>query len=344
MEDLLQDSTPILDFAPNSSMTTTVKGPIPGFIHKLYRILSDPKNASLIHWNTLGTSFTVARVDEFARKVLPTYFKHNNFSSFVRQLNMYGFHKMQLQGGNGTNSNGDMEFACEHFLRDFPDQLALIKRKTTRSEHHDENDENHRSLSPSSGNDSPIAKLQEECKLLQAQQAAILHQLAALQMDSQRMYSEVITARERSSQQQSIIDRIIRFLASVYQPTNGNTTTPNLGNLSMQQSMVEFLSSPLIQGAVKTNPLVDLSLMEGALVPRKRPLLIGPTKEEDSHPILYDPIWSDLPAKISETSAAIGDFQERLYDEFLLDDYHNSDDEHTNDDGSNNVNTKQRDA
>ncbi|GBE84314.1 hypothetical protein SCP_0602920 [Sparassis crispa] len=69
------------------------------FVTMLYQMINDPKSAQFIMWMELGTRFVVSNVGEFSRSILGSHFKHNNFSSFVHQLNMYGFHKINCMSG-----------------------------------------------------------------------------------------------------------------------------------------------------------------------------------------------------------------------------------------------------
>ncbi|ORX94512.1 hypothetical protein K493DRAFT_283747 [Basidiobolus meristosporus CBS 931.73] len=103
---------------------------VPDFVKKLYRMLEDTVHSHIVSWGMNGDTFVVKEPNEFARNILPKHFKHNNFASFVRQLNKYDFHKIK----NTEDSNkpyGDQAWEFQHpkFQYNKRDQLELIKRK-----------------------------------------------------------------------------------------------------------------------------------------------------------------------------------------------------------------------
>merc|ERR1719219_2004728 len=79
----------------------------------------------------MGNSFIIVNQTEFSQSLLPYYYKHSNMASFVRQLNMYGFHKVVGVEAGGLKSEKDqeMEFAHPFFLRGQEVLLHQIKRK-----------------------------------------------------------------------------------------------------------------------------------------------------------------------------------------------------------------------
>lgn len=92
------------------------------FLQKTFDILSEASLSSVVSWSGDGNSFAVQDVKGFSEQVLPKYFKHCNFPSFVRQLNMYGFHKLRDQ---------DNAFAHPQFQRDKQAMLKDILRKSS---------------------------------------------------------------------------------------------------------------------------------------------------------------------------------------------------------------------
>ncbi|KAK1438994.1 hypothetical protein QVD17_04808 [Tagetes erecta] len=92
------------------------------FLVKTYELVDDPMTDEVISWNQSGNGFVVWKTADFARDLLPNSFKHNNFSSFVRQLNTYGFHKTLAD---------KWEFANEYFKRGRRELLLQIQRRKT---------------------------------------------------------------------------------------------------------------------------------------------------------------------------------------------------------------------
>lgn len=102
------------------------------FIHKLYNMLEDQSITNLIAWAPSNDSFVMSPSNEFS-KVLAQYFKHTNISSFVRQLNMYGFHKVSDVFHNGNNdAMWEFKHGQGHFRRGDLNSLREIKRRASR--------------------------------------------------------------------------------------------------------------------------------------------------------------------------------------------------------------------
>ncbi|KAK0567557.1 Flocculation suppression protein [Tilletia horrida] len=105
----------------------------PSFVNKLYSMLEDHRISNMISWAPSGTVFSVANPSVFSKVVLPQWFKHSNWQSFVRQLNMYGFNKVnQTFQGEPSEEVQVWEFRHPRFRRGEVHLLNDIKRKNSR--------------------------------------------------------------------------------------------------------------------------------------------------------------------------------------------------------------------
>ncbi|KAG0091936.1 stress-responsive transcription factor hsf1 [Podila epicladia] len=203
---------------PRSS-NNSGRGTVAAFLTKLYNMVGDKASNNLIKWSDDGQSFIVINHVEFAKEVLPKFFKHNNFSSFVRQLNMYGFHKVpHLQQGvlMPDADSEQWEFSNPHFQKNQPDLLYLVSRKKASNGAEDKD-----ALTMDLGH------ILSEVTAIKRHQVAISSDLKNIERDHQSLWQESLAARERHQRQQETIDKILRFLASVFSSEKKRAIVPN---------------------------------------------------------------------------------------------------------------------
>ncbi|KAI9028981.1 HSF-type DNA-binding-domain-containing protein [Phycomyces nitens] len=191
------------------------------FVHKLYNMVVDTQYQHLIAWNYTGSSFIVCNIMEFSRDVLPKHFKHNNFSSFVRQLNMYGFHKVNKspRGHRTLAENQIWEFSHPKFLRNRADLLDDIKRKAMETD--------------------PIRRegsdLQAHMAMMQMSQSDMMQQIGHLFENFQQVVRELSDAKRKQAQQQQMLKAMMQYISN----QNGGQAPPELSFDQLEETKAQ---------------------------------------------------------------------------------------------------------
>ncbi|XP_021804237.1 heat shock factor protein HSF8 [Prunus avium] len=181
----------------------------PPFLSKTYDMVDDPATDQVVSWSPTNNSFVVWNPPEFARDLLPKYFKHNNFSSFVRQLNTYGFRKVDPDR---------WEFANEGFLRGQKHLLKSINRRKPAHGH------SHQQPQPSQGQNSVAAcvevgkfGLEEEVERLKRDKNVLMQELIKLRQQQQSTDNQLQAMVQRLQGMEQRQQQMMSFLAKAVQ-------------------------------------------------------------------------------------------------------------------------------
>ncbi|KAK4478713.1 hypothetical protein RD792_014211 [Penstemon davidsonii] len=251
------------------------ESPVPPFLSKTFDLVDDPSLDAIISWGEKGNSFVVWDPVEFARMILPRNFKHNNYSSFVRQLNTYGFRKIDTD---------KWEFANEGFLRGQKHMLKNIQRRSRSSQSHQ--------IGSSSGSSTEANKalLEDEIERLRQDRSSMMQEVAELQNQQRGTIKHMEIVNEKLVAAEERQKQMISFLAKMFQNPafiSRLEQTRELKTITSPRSTRKFIKHQ------KNEPGTSSSSLEGQIV-KYEPELRNFSILDDKFPDLQDIGQDDL--------------------------------------------------
>ncbi|XP_023537299.1 heat shock factor protein HSF30-like [Cucurbita pepo subsp. pepo] len=168
----------------------------PPFLSKTFDMVEDPLTDSIVSWSKARNSFIVWDYLKLSTTLLPRYFKHSNFSSFIRQLNTYGFRKVDPDR---------WEFANEGFLGGQRNLLKTIKRRRHSSQ----------SSQQQGGTCVELGQfgLEGELERLRRDRSSLIVELVRLRQQHQSSREQVMAMEDRLQKAESKQKQIMTFLS-----------------------------------------------------------------------------------------------------------------------------------
>ncbi|GMI99819.1 heat shock transcription factor A8 [Hibiscus trionum] len=207
------------------------------FLRKCYEMVDDEATDSIISWTQNNDSFIIWDLTEFSVGLLPQYFKHNNFASFIRQLNIYGFRKIDADR---------WEFANDGFIRGQKDLLKNIARRkySQRSEQRKPLQQQEENSVGSCENNENI-RLWKEVENLKTDKKGLTQELVKLGQYQEIADNKLLLLKDRlqgmEKSQQQLLSLLIMamqspgFLVQLIQPKENNWHMAEANNMLLEQ-------------------------------------------------------------------------------------------------------------
>ncbi|KAH9728134.1 Heat stress transcription factor A-1 [Citrus sinensis] len=276
-----------------SSSSAANGNSLPPFLSKIYDMVEDPSTNDIVSWSSSNNSFIVWKVAEFSRDLLPKYFKHSNFSSFVRQLNTYGFRKVDPDR---------YEFANEGFLRGQKHLLKSISRRKPAQVHGQQQPKLQNS---SVGACVEVGKygLEEEVEILKRDKNVLMQELVRLRQQQQATDRQLHTVGQRVQVMEQRQQQMMSFLAkAMHSPSF-------LSQLVQQQND----SNRHISGSNKKRrlPRQDEENTVGAYdssIPNGQIVKFQPSMNEAAKAMLHQIMKMNSPSRLEPTMSNLSTF------------------------------------